>query len=164
MDLGQDKQNVSFDGRTTEVVVRQKAGNRINGQFSAIGPLSNKKRTRGTMQQDIFDLLDNVSKGAFSVFNNLKFNRTEDNNVTRYASPEEMSKTDREVLSRRLKELKNVDIIRAVKKEIPVPGTDTVYRFKDPRRVFLINPDMIKCTNHDEAAYLWAKCNPKGES
>jgi len=113
------------------------------------------------MQQDIFDLLDRVSKGAFSVFNNLKYNRAEDTNLTKYDEPEEMSKTDKEVLSRRLRELKDADIIRALKKEIPAPNSNQIYRFQDPRKVFIINPALIRCVNHEEAMYLWEQCAPK---
>lgn len=112
------------------------------------------------MEQDIFDLLDQVSKGAFSVFNNLKYNRSEETNITRYKSPGEMSKTDKEVLSRKIRELKNVDLIRAVKKYIPEMEVDGCrpYVFKDPRSTFIINPIMIRCMNHDEAMYLWEQC------
>lgn len=163
MKLSENKsQNVVFDGRVSEVVVRKKSGNKIQGQFSAISPLTNKKRSRGFMKADVFDLLDRVSKGAFSVFNNLKYNRSEEINITKYDYPEEMSKTDREVLSRRLRELKNVDIIRSVKKEIPEVNSDRVYRFRDPRRVFILNPEIIKCTNHDEAEHIWNQCATKG--
>ena len=161
MEIKNDKQqSVSFDGRISEVVVRGKSSNRIVGQFSAISPLTNKKRMRGFMQQDIFDLLDSVSKGAFTVFNNLKFNRSEDNNLTQYCQ-EEMSKTDKEVLSRRIKELKDVGLIRSMKKEIPATQSNQVYRFLDPRKVFIINPNMIRCTNHEEATYLWDQCAPR---
>lgn len=116
------------------------------------------------MQPDVFDLLDKVSKGAFSVFNNLKFNRSEENNITRYESPEEMSKTDREVLSRRLKELKDVGLICSVKKQIPMQNGFQAYTFHDPRRTFIINPTLIRCANHDEAMYLWSCCVSKGET
>ena len=161
MDKINDKQqSVIFDGRVSEVVVRGKSGNRIIGQFSAISPLTNRNRMRGSMQQDIFDLLDSVSKGAFTVFNNLKFNRSEDNNLTKYHQ-EEMSKTDREVLSRRIKELKDIGLIRSLKKEIPATKSYQVYRFQDPRKIFIINPNMIRCTNHEEATYLWDQCEPR---
>jgi len=114
------------------------------------------------MQEDIFDLLDQVSKGAFSVFNNLKYNREESNNISRYSCTEEMSKTEKEVLSRRLSELKKVDLIRTLKKDIPMEGSEHVYHFHDPRKVFIINPTMIRCLDHKEAMYLWEYCAPKG--
>jgi hypothetical protein len=159
MILGLSKpQNIVFDGNTSEVLVRRKSGNKIQGAFSAISVLNNKKRVRRTMQPDIFDLLDNVSKGAFSVFNNLKYNRDEGNNITKYSADESMSKTDKEVLSRRVRELKDIGLIRAVKKEIPEPISDKVFRFNDPRKTFIINPIMIRCSNHEEAIYLWNHC------
>lgn len=110
------------------------------------------------MQPDIFDLLDRVSKGAFTVFNNLKFHRNETNNITKFVPEDALSKTDKEVLSRRIRELKNVGLIRSLKKEIPEQDSDRVYQFRDPRRVFIINPDLIKCTGNDEAMYLWEQC------
>jgi hypothetical protein len=159
MILGLSKpQNIVFDGNTSEVLVRRKSGNKIQGAFSAISVLNNKKRVKRTMQPDIFDLLDSVSKGAFSVFNKLKYNRSEDNNITNYLADDGMSKTDKEVLSRRVRELKNVGLIRAVKKEIPESTSSKVFRFSDPRKTFIINPVMIRCSNHDEAMYLWDQC------
>lgn len=152
-------QTVVFDGNTSEAVIRNRTGNRIVGQFSAIGPLTNRKRRRSGMQEkDVFDLLDQVSKGAFSVFNKLKYLRSESNNLTQYDDSEAMSKTDKEVLSRRIRELKNVDLIRSMKKEIVVPGSERIYRFQDPRKSFMINPYLIRCTEHDEAVYLWQQC------
>ena len=161
-----DKQQiVAFDGNTSEVIVRKRHGNKIQGAFSAISVITNKKRMRGAMQQDVFDLLDQVSKGAFSVFNNLKFNRDEETNITQYQSDGEMSKTDREVLSRKLAELRTVGLIRKMKKEIKASdGGYRPYVFKDPRTVFIINPIMIRCSKHDEALYLWNQCDPKGDN
>lgn len=160
-DFQSKQQNITFDGRTTEVVVRKKGGNKIQGPFSAVSALTNKKRNRGAMKEDVFDLLDQVSKGAFSVFNNLKYNRDENTNITSFYTTEELSKTDKEVLSRRLSELKKAGLIRSMKKQIPKENGYEAYLFKDPRRVFIINPIMIRCSNHDEAMYLWEQCDPK---
>lgn len=111
------------------------------------------------MPKDVFDLLDQVSKGAFSVFNNLKCNRSETTNITGYVGSE-MSKTDKEVLSRRLRELKDVGLICRVKKNLI--GKDGVnFTFKDTRSTFIINPDMIRCSNHDHAEFLWKQCVDK---
>ena len=110
------------------------------------------------MKEDVFDRLDKVSKGAFSVFNNLKFNRCEDNNITKFVPDGEMNKTDKESLSRRLKELKSVDLIRNVKKMIQDQSTHRAFAFKEPRSTFIINPEMIRCTQNDEAEYLWNQC------
>jgi len=151
--------HVKFDSRTTEVVVRKKSKRSINGYFSAISVLSNKAREGRGMEPDVFDLLDKVSKGAFSVFNNLKYNRNEENNVTHYISTEEMNKTDREVLSRKLSELKKIGLIARMKKEVRVssiPGG--YYTYNDPRKVFIINPYYIKCKNYNEADEIWNQC------
>ena len=151
---------VTFDSRTTEAVVRKKSGKRIKGQFSAISPLTNIKRRRRTVQADVFDLLDQVSKGAFSVFNNLKYNRSEENNITRFEFDGEMTKTQRETHSRKVGELKVVGLIRNVKKQLQYDPSepDRAFICSDPKKTFIINPEMIRCTNHDEAEYLWGQC------
>lgn len=114
------------------------------------------------MQEDIFDRLDHVSKGAFSVFNNLKYNRSEETNITQYVPDEEMDKTQRETLSRKLAELRKVGLIRKLRKEVATSEDFKLYVFKDPRKVFIINPDMIKCTNHQAAVEIWHQCGQKG--
>jgi predicted transcriptional regulator len=159
MNQSNKQETIIFDPRNTEVLIRGRAERTIRTPFSAISSLTNRKRKRKTMQKDIFDLLDQVSKGAFSVFNNLKFNRSEEDNLTAYVG-EEMNKTDKESLSRRLKELKDVGLIRRVKKELHGKGAK-VYTFKDPRNTFIINPDMIRCHNHNEAEALWSQCAKK---
>jgi hypothetical protein len=106
--------------------------------------------------EDVFDLLDKVSKPAFSVFNNLKYNRSIDNNTTQFSAEEEMTKTQKETHSRKLAELKAVGLIRFVKGPLVDQENDRVYTMR--KGTFIINPEMIRCTNHDEAANLWGQC------
>ena len=68
-----------------------------------------------------------------------------------------MTKTDREVLSRRLSELKKVGLIRRVKKVIQTPG-HVPYTFNEPRSTYIINPEVLRPLDHDEAEYLWEQC------
>jgi hypothetical protein len=146
---------IGYDPITTEIVVRKRAGKKIHGQFSAISPLTNKRFTRN-MVEDVFDLLDKVSKPAFSVFNNLKYNRSVENNTTRYSIEEEMTKTQKETHSRKLAELRSVGLIRMIKGPVIDLGQDRTYTMK--KGTFIINPEMIRCTNHDEAVSLWGQC------
>jgi hypothetical protein len=155
-----NRETITVDLKNNEVLIRKKTVRSIRTPFSAVSALTNKKRQRRVTQMDVFDLLDKVSKGSFSVFNNLKFNRSEEDNITQYAG-DELNKTEKESLSRRLKELKDVDLIRRVKKELK-SSSGKIYTFKDPRNTFIINPDMIRCNNHNEAEYLWNQCS-KGE-
>jgi predicted transcriptional regulator len=157
MNKSRKQETITVDLKQNEVVIRRRSGRSIRTPFSAISTLTNKKRMRQAMQKDVFDLLDQVSKGSFSVFNNLKFNRSEEDNLTQYVG-EEMNKTEKESLSRRLKELKDVGLIRRVKKELKSSG-GKIYTFKDPRNTFIINPDMIRCNNHNESEYLWGQCS-----
>ena len=147
---------ISYDPKISEVVVRKRTSHTIRTPFSVVSALTNRNRKGKLMTNDVFDLLDQVSKGAFSVFNNLKFNRSETDNVTRYEN-NEMSKTEKESLSRRLKELKDVGLICRVKKTLQSKDGKS-YIFKEPRNTFIINPDMIRCTDHDGAEYLWKQC------
>ena len=64
--LGQ-QEKVTYNGATSEAVIRKRSGNKINGPFSAISPLTNKKRTRLPMQADVFDLLDQAETKLFDV-------------------------------------------------------------------------------------------------
>lgn len=146
---------VVYNKETDEVVVRKKRNGTLRTPFSAIGPLTNKEKR--TMAPDVFDRLDQVSKAAFTVFNNLKYNRAVQNNLTKYV-PEDgsLSKTQKETLSRKLKELKDVDIIRQTKREMIDPDGVRVIRF--PKGTFIINPELIRCLDHNEAESLWKQC------
>ena len=66
----------TYDKDNEEVVVRIKK-RKIDGKFSAIGKLT----LDGQKQTDIFDFLAQVSKGAFSLFTDLKRHRKENNNL-----------------------------------------------------------------------------------
>jgi hypothetical protein len=122
--------------------------------------MTNVHVKRKAMSEDVFDLLDKVSKRAFSVFNNLKFNRKLDNNICTYIAIGEMAKTEKETLSRNLTELKNVGLIRSVTKKIIQNKDDPnkVHYFEHYRRTYIINPELIRCRDHDEAEYLWNQC------
>lgn len=148
---------VSYNADTSEVLVRKKL-NRLRAPFSVIGPMTNAKVKN--MKEDVFDLLDKVSKRAFSVFNNLKYNRSLTNNVCNYVVTEEMDKTDKETLSRNFTELRSVGLIRKIKCQF-IPHKDKsnlMHQFSNFRKTYIINPEMIRCRDHDEAEYLWDYC------
>jgi len=154
MNIGQ----VSYNADTSEVVVRKKL-NRMRTPFSVIGPMTHVTR-KGMIKEDVFDLLDKVSKRAFSVFNNLKYNRNLTNNTCVYVATEEMDKTDKETLSRNLAELKSVGLIRGIKCQfIPhMDDTSLMHCFNNFRKTYVINPDYIRCRDHDEAEHIWNYC------
>ncbi|RLB94160.1 MAG: hypothetical protein DRH26_01990 [Deltaproteobacteria bacterium] len=160
MGILDSQEKVIYDSKTSEVIVRKKSSHKLRAPFAAVAPFTNIKRRNKSMNVDVFDLLDlleKVSKGAFSVFNNLKFNRSEDNNISKYTPEELMNKTEKESLSRRLKELKDVGLIRRVRKHIPYINNHS-FTFDDPRNTYIINPEILRCTNHDEAEHLWNHC------
>jgi hypothetical protein len=151
-------QEVTYNSSTSEVVIRKKS-RKIKGRFSPISPINNEGRKYKNMSADIFDLLDMCSKHAFSVFNNLKFHRSEETNISRYVPKTDLNKTERESLTRRVRELKDAGLIRSVKKTLNSLDKDKQYTFKDPRRVWIINPNMLMCTDHEEADHLWDQCD-----
>jgi hypothetical protein len=149
---------VTYNEETSEVLIRRRSVNKIRVPFSVIGPMTNAKVK--TMAEDVFDLLDKVSKRAFSVFNNLKYNRSLNNNVCNYVAVTEMDKTDKETLSRNIAELKSVGLIRGLTSQFIPHKTDEKlkYHFTDFRKTYVINPDLIRCRDHDEAEHLWNQC------
>lgn len=106
------------------------------------------------MQPDIFDLLNRVSKGAFSVFCSLKYHRDVEINTAHVELDDQLTRTQKETISRKLKELRSVDLIRPVVKKIQTK--DRTMRFK--RGTFIINPELIRCSNHDMAELIWNQC------
>lgn len=148
--------SVRYDRKTEEVVIKRRV-NSIGKPFSIISVTSNKKRRN--MVKDIFDLLDEVSKGAFSVFNQLKYNRDEDNNTIYYPIPDGLTKSQTETRYRNIRELKKVGLIGSMKVEAAGFIPNTVYKFK--KHTYIINPDMLRCWKYDEAMHLWS--NRKGE-
>lgn len=148
---------VTYNADTSEVIVRKKL-NRLRAPFSVIGPMTNTKVKN--MTEDVFDKLDKVSRKAFSVFNNLKYNRALSNNVCAYVAYGEMDKTEKETLSRNIAELKSVGLIRVVTHKY-IPNKDDsnkVHFFEHYRKTYIINPELIRCRDHDEAEYLWNYC------
>jgi len=108
------------------------------------------------MPDDVFDRLAQVSKGAVVLFRDLKYARSIETNMTTYRPDDGMTRTQKETLSRKFKELKGVGLIRSIRGA--VQSKEMARQFRMPRGTYIINPDLIRCTNHDEAEYLWGQC------
>ena len=67
---------INYDKYNEELVLRRKR-KMIKSPFSAVGELTSYR----DKQTDIFDLLAQVSKGAFRLFTELKRHRDEKNNL-----------------------------------------------------------------------------------
>ena len=145
------KQEVSYDKLTQEVLVKNKR-KRIMGPFSAIGSLSTVDDLN---EEDIFDLLSQVSKGAMVLFNAFKLLRCEDSNMARY-DISNMTKTRKETFSRNLKELRKANIVRVALREMVT--TEPTRPYKLPKNTYMINPDLLKCWHFEDAAILWRQC------
>jgi hypothetical protein len=152
MDKLEKEGKVTYDKDYEELVVRAKK-RKIDGKFSAIGKLTKD----GQKQKDIFDLLDQVGKGAYSLFTELKRLRNENNNLVEY-STKDWSKSDREKFSRQLKELRKNNIVRVAKKRMY--GQDPQRPYVSERQTYMINPDLLKCWEYEDAYHLWSQCKP----
>lgn len=102
---------------------------------------------------DIFDALNSVSKSAYSVFNDIKNNRTWWNN-TAHVDMKGMTVSQKVMLRDRLKELKNADIIRKARS---ISELDNIKKGS-----FMINPHLLKCNEHQKTAIAtWELLHPK---
>jgi hypothetical protein len=106
------------------------------------------------MQDSVVDKLEQVSKGALRLFRELKSNRCLENNLTRCNDAVVLTRTQKETLSRRLKELWSVDLIRKVKGSL-IKEDGSEYKLR--KGWFIINPDMVNYST-SEAAHLWGQC------
>ena len=143
---------INYDKYNEELVVRKKSVN-IKAPFSAVGELTSD----GQKKTDIFDLLDQVSKGAFSLFTALKRCRNANNNLVKY-STKDWSKTQKETFSRRLRELRKYNIVRIARARMDGLGPNQQYVCK--RQTYMINPDLLKCWDFEDADVLWRQCKP----
>lgn len=146
------EEKITYDKKNEELVIRRKIA-KIKAPFSAVGELT----LDGEKQTDIFDLLDQVSKGAFSVFTVLKRRRNVNNNLATY-STKDWSKTHRETFSRRLRELRRKGIVRVARAKMV--GQDLMRPYICKRQTYMINPDLLKCWDYDDANLLWNQCKP----
>ena len=121
------------------------------GPFSAIGPLS----TMDSPEEDLLDLLDQVSKGAFKLFNEIKKRRSQNSNLAHYSTVA-LSKTQRESFSRQLRELKQLSLVRVARRQMV--GVDIEKPYVTKRQTYMINPDLVKCWHYEDAGMLWIQC------
>ena len=143
---------INYDKYNEELVLRRKS-KMIKSPFSAVGKLTSD----GQEKTDIFDLLDQVSKGAFSLFTALKRCRNVNNNLV-YYSTKDWSKTQKETFSRRLRELRKYNIVRIARARMV--GHDFQRPYVCKRQTYMINPDLLKCWEYEDAALLWSQCKP----
>jgi len=150
MDILETQASVTYDKNKQEVLVRTKR-RKIMGPFSAIGRLSTDK----SGEDDIFDLLDQISKGAISLFRKFKSLRDENNNTLCYVL-DQMSQSKRVLFGRYLRELRNKDIVRITLREMVAHNPQRPYVFS--KSSYMINPNLIKCWDYEDSEALWGQC------
>jgi hypothetical protein len=107
------------------------------------------------VREDLFDLLLGVSKGAFKLWNDLKYRRDEKNNLSTYPTSD-WSVHKQQGFSRHLRELRDKDMIKIAKREMV--ATDPQRPYKTPKQTYMINPHMMKCWDWEDAKILWDEC------
>ena len=116
------------------------------GKFQAIGRINSMYSKKET-NLDIFNLLDQVSKPAYSLFNQLKSNRNPTNNIS-FIKTSQMNKSQKTMFSSRILELKKQNII---KKAFTIDRTKPIQKGS-----YIINPNLILCPGHqEEALRIW---------
>jgi hypothetical protein len=108
-----------------------------------------------SQDQDILDMLDKVSKGAFRLFNEIKKRRSPNSNLAHYPTVD-FNKTQRESFSRQLKELRDLGLVKVAKRKMV--GVDLEKPYLIQRQTYMINPDLVKCWHYEDAAMLWIQC------
>ena len=146
------EESVTYDGKTQEALVRNRK-RKIKGYFTPVGKLTSYR----DKHTDIFDLLAQVSKGAFRLFTELKRHRDEKNNLVYYPT-KDRSKTQKETFSRRLRELRKYNIVRIARARMKVQNPVRLYICE--RQTYMINPDLLRCWEHEDADQLWIQCKP----
>lgn len=146
------QEKISYDKNEQEVIVRHRK-KRITGTFAAIGELTTMKTRE--KKADIFDKLGDVSKGAYHVFVELKCRRDPENNLAHYPTTHWTS-SQRQQFSRYLKELRAVNIVRVALRQMET--RDPQVLFVSKKQTYMLNPDLLKCWNYEEAALLWDQC------
>jgi hypothetical protein len=142
---------ISYDKNLEEVTVRKRR-RKIMGPFSAVSKLSTLNNNLG---DDIFDRLAKVSKGAMVLFTEMKKRRSEATNFVPYDT-REFSKTAKETFSRQLKELRVQGLVRKTYKTMVAADPQRPYLFQ--QQTYMINPELLKCWEYEDAAILWEEC------
>jgi hypothetical protein len=148
------QEQISYDGNTQEVTVRRRK-RRLNGVFAAVGELTTMETRE--KQKDIFDRLAGVSKGAYNVFVELKCRRDQKLNLAHYPTTH-WTNTQRQQFSRYLKELRQTGIVRVALRRMAMKDPQKL--FIAEKQTYMLNPDLLKCWEHDEAIVLWDQCKP----
>ena len=139
-------------GKNQEAIVRQKRSKIRPGGFSAISMISNQ---HSTVAEDLFDKLTQVSKGAFSLFNQIKYLRDEKTNMATFPT-KDWPHYKRVVFGRQLMELRKIGLMRIAKREMVARDPQQPYHL--PRQTYMINPSMIMCWDWEDAKILWDEC------
>jgi len=95
---------------------------------------------------DIIECLNMVSKGAISLFTDMKTHLDYKNNIVYYPT-NKFTQSQKTMFSRYLSELKKVNLVRKINK---------TYLYKHtPKHLYIINPYLVKCNDYSKALDMW---------
>ena len=130
-----------------ECVNKRKVYKEDFGNFSMIGEIRTMRNTNKRLAPDIIECLNAMSKGAISLFTEMKMQLNYTDNTV-YYSTDKFTQSQKTMFSRYLGELKKVDLVRKVKKT-------HVYK-KAPKHKYMVNPEIIKCNDMSKAKDIWS--------
>lgn len=134
------KQNaIVYDDEIAEVRKKRKVD---FGEFQAIGRVTSMY-DKQPVKSDIFKRLRQVNKSAFDLFDDLKDTRNPYTNMC-HIPINNMSASQLKMFRSRIKELKDVDIIRKAR---TIDEREPI-----PKNSYMINPHLIKCVSNPEGS------------
>jgi hypothetical protein len=116
------------------------------GPFTMIGELRTMNNKSKNLPLDIIERLNLVSKGAISLFTEMKMHLDYTDNTVHYPT-DKFTQSQKTMFSRYLSELKKVDLVRKVRKT-------HVYK-RAPKHLYMINPTHVKCNAYSKALDIW---------
>lgn len=115
--------------------------------FSMISPIHT---IDNKTELDIFDLLVQLSKGAFKLFIELKSRMAFEDNLLRYPK-NGWTRSQQVMFGKLLKELVELNIVKRVKNTPYLNSIGPVFK----KHSFMINPHLIKCRKYTHAKQVW---------
>lgn len=130
-----------------EALKKVKAPKYSLGRFSAIGEINNMYTPiNKRLKTDIFDLIEQLSKSAYALFNALKNRRDPYTNLCVY-SLDQPTKSQQVMFGRNLAELRTKGIVVKAK-------TINLLKPVQPH-TYMINPYLLKALEKEEAEATW---------
>ena len=135
-----------LDLQDDEYVEKRRIHKEDFGPFTMIGEIRTMKNKSKNLPMDIIERLNMLTKGAISLFTDMKMHLNYMDNTIFYPT-DGFTQSQKTMFSRYFGELKKVDLVRKVKK--------THVHKKAPKFLYMVNPEMVKCNEQSKAEEIW---------